>query len=465
MSANRRRALIEEMGEAFKRRLDAELPEDPLTLDEIEAVVETVAREQNAVLVERLIEEQAPPPTNQSSCPQCGAAARYKSVGERHVLTIHGSRLLRRRWYVCSRCDHGFAPLDAQLQVVNRTATRTVRAWQAELASKDPFADVPGAMLLLRGLAVSESTVERTTVEVGSALRQARQAAAPPLPPSPEAACRSAPAGAPAGAPSPQARGTRRRGPGVGRLYLAVDGAFCPLREPWRKDGSLGRLVCRYGEAKVGVVYQTETNRAGLDEGIRWCAYTATLQKVEGFTPEFVSLARAHGSDRAHELVVLGDGAEWIWKLAERHFPDAVQIVDYWHMTEHLYAVANARFGQGSEAAKEWVRTCQFDLEHDLVHLMVSRIAEWEPCEAAQQEVRDRELGYFENNRERMRYGSFLARGYHIGSGTVESACRRLVTQRMKGGGMHWRAETAEAVLAIRARLKSTAPVDLRAYA
>jgi len=222
--------------------------------------------------------------------------------------------------------------------------------------------------------------------------------------------------------------------------------------------------VCRYGEAKVGVVYQTQ-RREGLDEGIRWCAYTATLQKVEAFTPAFVALARAHGSDGAREVVLLGDGAEWIWNLAARHFPQAVQIVDYWHMTQHLYAVANARFGQGTEAAKEWVHTCQWDLEHDLPNLVLSRIADWEPSKEADREVRDREFGYFENNRERMRYGRFLARGYHIGSGTVESACRRLVTQRMKGGGMHWREETAEAVLAIRSRLKSTAPVDLRLYA
>ncbi len=432
--ATDRRTLIEEMGQEFMRRLEAELPEGPLTLDQIEAVVEQVSREQNAVLVERLIQEQAPPPTNQTTCPRCGAAARYKTLAERHLLTIHGRRLLRRRYYQCG-CGHGFAPLDQQLQIAGRSATPRVRAWQAALASKDPFADVPGTLLELRGLVVSESTVERTTVEVGQALR-----AAPP-----------------AGPPG-------RPGEGPERLYLGVDGAYCPLREAWRKDGSLGKLVCRYGEAKVGVVYQAE-QQDGWDAGIRWCAYTATLEKVETFTPEFVALARAHGSDRARELVLLGDGAEWIWNLAEQHFPQAVQIVDYWHMTEHLYAVANAQFGAGSDAAKAWVHECQGYLELDLWLCVLNRIEAWAPAERADEELRDREYGYFEKNRERMRYGSFLARGYHIGSGTIESGCRRLVTQRLKGGGMHWREETADAVLAIRARLKSTAPVDLRAYA
>jgi hypothetical protein len=442
MSPDARRALIEQMGQEYLRRLEAKLPDGPLTLEQIETVVEEVAREQNAVLEERLIQEQAPPPNNQAPCPKCSAMARFKTVTTRHVLTIHGRQGFVRRYHQCG-CGHGFAPLDLLLQLGDRTATPRVRAWQARLASQDPFADVPGLLLELRGLVVSESTVERTTVEVGTALRAAAPQERPPV--------------GPAGARSPAP-------PASGRLYLGVDGAYCPLREPWRKDGRLGKLVCRYGEAKVGVVYQTG-QRDGLDEGIRWCAYTATLEKVEGFTTQFVALARAHGSDRAPELVMLGDGAEWIWNLAERHFPQAVQIVDYWHMTEHLYTVANARFGAGTEAAKQWVHDCQWYLEHDLPLCVLNKITAWEPPSAGEQELRDREYGYFESNRERMRYGSFLARGYHIGSGTVESGCRRLVTQRLKGGGMHWREETADAVLAIRARLKSTASVDLHAYA
>lgn len=115
------------------------------------------------------------------------------------------------------------------------------------------------------------------------------------------------------------------------RLYLEMDGVFCPLRAPWRKDGSLGKLRCRYGETKVGVVFQTD-QQDGRDAGVRWRAYTATGHPlggpIEGFTSRLVALARTHGSDRARELVVLGDGAHWIWNLCARHFPQAVQIVD-----------------------------------------------------------------------------------------------------------------------------------------
>jgi hypothetical protein len=459
MSAPNRRTLIEEMVRNYSERLEAQIPDRPLTLEEIETLVEDLGREQNSSLEERLIREQAPPPTNQATCPHCAGVARYKTVSERHVLTIHGSRLLRRRYYTCNRCDHGFAPLDQQLQVVDRSATPRVRAWEAKLASKDPFVEVPETLRELRGLVVSESTIERTTIEVGTALRAAQKREW-------EAMSALAPSGAApsAGTELPVGTGPVRRGPGVGRLYLGVDGVFCPLRDPWCKDGSRGKLNCRYGEAKVAMVYQTK-QRDGLDEGIRWCAYAATLQKVEAFTREVVGLARAHGSDRALELIFLGDGAEWIWNLCRQHFPQALQILDYWHMTEHLYAVANAQFGKGSEAAAEWVHDCQWYLERDVTSHVLNQIAAWQPEGAEDQELRDREHGYFERNQERMRYGTFVGRGYHIGSGSVESGCKRLVTRRMKEAGMHWREETAEAMLAIRARLHSTGSKDLRAYA
>jgi hypothetical protein len=188
------------------------------------------------------------------------------------------------------------------------------------------------------------------------------------------------------------------------------------------------------------------------------------MEPIETFTPRFVALARQHGSERARELVALGDGAHWIWSLCDRYFPRAVQIVDYWHMTQHLYAVANARFGKETAAGKEWVAACQWYLDRDLAVSVLNKIQEWEPVAAADRKLRDTEYGYFAHNQERMRYETFLKRGYHIGSGVVEASCRQVVTQRLDEAGMHWREESAEAVLAIRAKLKSTAAVDLRAY-
>ena len=92
------------------------------------------------------------------------------------------------------------------------------------------------------------------------------------------------------------------------RFYLAMDGTMCPLREEWRRDGSLGKLVCRYGEAKVGMAFTTR-KKDGLDTEIRTRGCTATLGDITVFTPLMLALAEDWGATRARELVLLGDGA------------------------------------------------------------------------------------------------------------------------------------------------------------
>lgn len=343
-----RAALKAQLLREYEALLEERLPEGPLTLEEIETVVEELGRLQDSRLEDLLIQEQTPTPDNQVACPQCQGAAPFKRLLSLDVLTMHGNRRLQRRYHRCAHCGHGFAPLDLRLRLDGRNATRQVRAWQAKYGSLDAFATVPALLRDLRGLVLSESTVARTTLEVGAALLAAEATG--------EVVLAAADA-----TPRP-----RRPSPGVDRLYLEMDGVYCPLREAWKKDGSLGKLRRRYGECKVGMVFQTQRNAEGLDEGVRWRAYTATLEKIEGFTPRMVALAQAHGSDHARELVVLGDGAEWIRNLCEQHFPRAVQIVDYWHMTQHLYTVANARFGGGTPEAAAWVKDSQWYLDRDM---------------------------------------------------------------------------------------------------
>ena len=165
-------------------------------------------------------------------------------------------------------------------------------------------------------------------------------------------------------------------------------------------------------------------------------------------------------------MVVLGDGAAWIWTLARRYFPVAVQIVDLWHVLERLGSVAEAKFGsRTSAAAKAWREQMRSHLEHDLVGVVLAELERWEPQRKAHRELREEQLTFFAGNRERMQYGTYLARGYMVGSGAIESRCKQLVQRRLHEGGMHWREQTAEAVLAIRACLHSTRPTDLTVYA
>ena len=461
MNPERKKALLEDVAqrarEILAEKLDA-CGDRPLTVDEIEELVEEASREAAHWLEERLIAEQTPPAANCAACPQCGQAARYKQTLHTQLLTIHGQQPVAVRYYYCTPCGHGFCPADAVLGLERgRKATRRVRAWMARFAVQaESFAAVPPILLELRGLAVSESTVERTTVEVGKALAVANQTRAQTLVLEDPAAAAAPerPAAAPAG-----------EAPSLARLYLAMDGTMCPLRDAWRKDGSLGKLVCRFGEAKVGMAFTTG-HKEGLDTGIVTRGCIGTLGNITLFTLLMVALARQWGAQRAQELVVLGDGAAWIWNLARRYFPQAVQIVDLWHVLERLFTVAEARFGsRTSAAAQAWVLQMRSHLEHNLVGTVIGELERWEPQRRAHRDLRAEQLTFFENNRQRMQYKTYLAQGYLVGSGPIESRCKQLVQRRLHEGGMHWREGPAEAVLAIRACLQSTRPTDLRVYA
>lgn len=441
MTPERKAALLDEAAQRAREILAEKLEavgDAPLTLDEIEDLVEQASREAARWLGERLIVEQAPPPANSAPCPGCGRAAGYKHTLRTQLLTIHGPQPVTARYHYCKPCRDGFCPQDAVLGIERgQRASRRVRAWMARYSvQEEAFAAVPPLLAELRGLEVSESTVERTTIEVGTALLNAPPAA----PDAPDA-------------------------PRPSRLYLAMDGTMCPLRDEWRRDGSLGKLACRYGEAKVGMAFTTR-QKDGLDTGIQTRGCLGTLEDITVFTPRMVALARQWGAHQAQELVVLGDGAAWIWNLAGRHFPQAVQIVDLWHVLERLGEVAEAKFGsKESGPAKAWREQMRSHLEQNLVGTVIAELERWEPTRDAQRKLREEQLTFFENNRERMQYKTYLSRGYMVGSGAIESRCKQLVQRRLHEGGMHWREKTAEAVLAIRACLHSTQPVDLRAYA
>jgi hypothetical protein len=437
MSPADRQRLIDETVAHYREVLERRLAEEPTTIDAIEQTVEEIGQEMDRVLEQQIL-DQLPPEGNQATCPDCRAPARFRCVVPRQLLTSHGLRQIACRYYYCARCRQGCTPREARLGLDGSRLTRQVRSWIAKRAAKMPFAEVVEDLQELRALTISASSVERTTLAVGEALRAAEAAGA-----------------GPSTAPPPELR-TRR-------LYLSMDGVFCPLREPWKKNGSLGALQCRFGECKVGTAFITGTGPAG-DEGVVWRAYTATLEKVEGFSPRMLTLAQQAGADTVSEVIALADGAEWIWAWFSRHYPRALQILDYYHMTQHLYAVAHARFGTEGEAARAWVHTCQAFLEQDRVAHVLLTIGNWEPEKPEHQEVRDREYAFFANNAERVRYGTFLRRGYQIGSGAMESGCRQVVTQRLDEAGMHWREETADAVVRVRAAVLSTDRPDLRQY-
>jgi hypothetical protein len=155
----------------------------------------------------------------------------------------------------------------------------------------------------------------------------------------------------------------------------------------------------------------------------------------------------------AQELIFLGDGAEWIWNLVQEHYPEAVQIVDWFHATEYIAPVANAAFADKAkrQAWSDQLRTDLWDGQLAQVIAAFERLSEHQRAgEAATKAVT-----YFTNNQHRMAYPTYRAQGYQIGSGTIESGCKQIVSQRLKVAGAIWDLDNAIQTAKARAALLS----------
>lgn len=218
----------------------------------------------------------------------------------------------------------------------------------------------------------------------------------------------------------------------------------------------------RWQEVKLGCVYDT------ADRVVTPTRRTLTARQVVAVrgTPEALAAQRwpcAEALGAAHRrVVVLGDGAPWIWNLAEVLFPHRVEILDWYHADEHVSAVARQLYGDGTTKAATW-RTTQLDrLATDGVDQVIEGLRFLGPHQRtrAKRQAVDDLHRYLSTNRDRMQYQTYQAAGYAIGSGAVESAVRHVVQQRMKRVGMRWRRAGADAMLALRSVYRSTGAWD-----
>jgi len=441
---SQRDALIEELLRQYRKHLEEQLPERELTLDQIEKVAGEIGEQASQDLQRHLVQRQTRKPRPKRQDCQCGQPARYKGEQPRTLVTVHGVLHLQRACYYCPTCQHTFAPEDIPLGLDSSCTTTQVRLWVAWLCALLPFTQAASTLQMLSHVALSAGTLERLTVALGQALRTKQQH---------EAQIHREDT-------SPQPLPTKT----LRRLYVGMDGLFVPLREAWKRDGSQGKLACRYGECKVGVVYQTAKDDHGKDSRVTVSDYTATFAGVGVFEPLLATLAHTNGHHAAQELVVLGDGAAWIWQTASKQFPGAVQIVDFFHACAHLATYSEARFGKESVQGKDWQQARQQELKTGQMPAVLGAIKEWRPSNAAKRTIRKETYLYFANNAARMRYAQYLQKGYHIGSGVVEASCKHVIAQRLDQAGMHWRQESAEAVAALRAAQLSTHPPDLRLH-
>jgi len=205
-------------------------------------------------------------------------------------------------------------------------------------------------------------------------------------------------------------------------------------------------------EVKLGCVFtQTTVDEKGYpvrDEGST--SYTGAIETAEEFGGRIYMEAVRRGFDRAGKVSVIGDGAPWIWNIADEYFYGAVQIVDLYHARQHYWDAAKTAFGCDSKKLKQWAKKRRKELNQGKVEKVMESIANLSVSTKEEQELLKKEIGYFEKNKERMRYNDFRKQGLFVGSGVMEAGCRTVVAQRLKQSGMHWSVKGANNIIALR---------------
>lgn len=147
---------------------------------------------------------------------------------------------------------------------------------------------------------------------------------------------------------------------------------------------------------------------------------------------------------------MLGDGAPWIWNLAEEHFPGAIQIVDLYHAREHLANLGKLLYGAATPRCQRWVTAREEELDAGKVRAVVAALKRVAPRGGTEQQEVCKAVGYFQTNAHRMRYADFRRQGLFVGSGVIEAGCRNPIGLRLKQSGMHWTVRGADAIIALR---------------
>ena len=220
-------------------------------------------------------------------------------------------------------------------------------------------------------------------------------------------------------------------------MYVGVDGIMTPLQQAYR-------------EAKVGVVFWEYSHIAISKKRreIRRKDYVATLECREVFSELMYKRFAAMAQEHRCQVVVLGDGAKWIWEMAEEYYPGAIQILDYYHVSSYVWKVARELHPEDEVQQKNWVEPQLKRLKASRAEDVIEGLRFLKGSKALSEAIQELKR-YLENNAERIDYRKYQEMGLMIGSGVVESSNRRVVTQRLKQAGMHWSEYGANAVMAL----------------
>lgn len=353
----------------------------------------------------------------------CGHQQVYVRDAPRRLRTLVGEVCYGRAYYYCRTCGASACPKDETLGQGARQLSPGVERCVALLSAHNSFATSAHLLEQIGRVSLSDRQCETVAEAIGAAAESREEAAV--------AATRERPL-------------PRQVGPRVVHaprtFILEMDGVMAGLR-----GGA-------WEEVKVGVLFEVG-QRVEISSG-RWelvsrqrCEYHGS---VEQFRERVWALLHRAGVEAEDRVVVIGDGAEWIEGIVEWLFVGATQILDFYHVSERVWAVSGLRFGAGSRHADAYAREKLSALKAGEVASVIAAFKRLKLEAAEADAARNDVVAYFDKRRDQMAYGRFKAEGLPIGSGAVEGSCKYLVSARCNQAGMRWSCAGLDSVLALR---------------
>ena len=332
----------------------------------------------------------------------------------KEMATIFGPVSLKRNYYYCAHAQEGRAPLDEALGLLNGYSPGLVRL-MCRVGARESFEAGAQDLKALAAVEVEGRQIQRVVNLAGPIVRETLQ-------------------------PKELAPGLEHRIP---VFYAAMDATGVPM-VPEELAGRAGKQPdgsAKTCEIKVGCTFtQTKTDENGLPvRDYASTSYLVSFEEASEFGSQLRQEALRRGMGRADKVAVLSDGASSLRKIAEDKFPSAIHILDKCHGLEHLTDLAAELYGkdcpqalQARQRWNEWLDTDQVQTVLDGANAKLKKLR------GPRREQALKQIGYVENNKDRMLYGTYRKMGLFYGSGVVEAACRTVIGQRLKESGMFW---------------------------
>ena len=358
-------------------------------------------------------------------CPKCSHRLKTRGDKSRKVETVIGSFELLRPYFYCSDCHYGFYPVDQALGLSTDIKQFDVQDIEAWLASELPFDTAEEAYKRCTGNVAGKHHIHKVTQDIAGQLNVLDV-----CPSRDELLLRL----------ENIASGKFRRPV----LMLALDGAHAPLRpEPSPRSGKRGKGSWK--ESKGFRFYFVDSER--IIHLISWHQVQSDKELANAL--QAIKDADFFPEERVR-LCVIGDGAPWIWNRIKELYPDAKEILDYYHCAEHLHELAHAQYGKGSVKAREWVEATLVRLFHNQVKAVINGLRRMKAKTDDAAEKITSLRNYLFEHRKRVNYGAARRGGYHIGSGAIESANKFIGHVRLKRSGAWWYRSFANNILKLR---------------